>query len=30
MCSYDAKSCYDRMGVKEPPIFCVFITIQNL
>jgi hypothetical protein len=42
MCSNDAKSCYDRithsvtslcmrrMGVEEPPIVCMFTTIQNL
>jgi hypothetical protein len=42
MCSNDARSCYDRivhsvaslcmrrMGVEEPPIVCMFTTIQNL
>jgi hypothetical protein len=41
-CSNDAKSCYDRIvysvaslymqriGVEEPPIVCMFTTIQNL
>jgi hypothetical protein len=41
MCSNDAKSCYDRIvhsvaslcmrrvGVEEPPIVCMFTTIQN-
>jgi hypothetical protein len=42
MCSNDAKSCYDRIvhnvaslcfqyqGVSEPPLMCMFTTLQNL
>jgi hypothetical protein len=42
MCPNDAKACYERivnsvaslcmrrMGVEEPPIVCMFTTIQNL